>query len=222
MRRRRNKGASILIIISLIILICASFFIMQMRPLIKILAINEAEYIAIKSINDTVNKQILENYDNFDNLVLLEKDKDDKITAVKTNMQSMNLLKTQTILAVYETLNSFENLDINVPLGAVISSEFFATMGPNIPIKLINLSTADATFKNAFESTGINQTRHTISLEVSADMSVVFPFGNEKINIKSEFIVMETILMGSIPESYTYIDDTRSETLAKVNDYSNK
>lgn len=222
MRRRGNKVGNILIIISIITLICASFFIIQIRPLIKTLAINEAEYIAIKTINETVNREILENSYNLDNLVLLEKDKDDKITAVKTNMQSMNLLKTQTILSVYETLNNFENLDVNIPLGAIINSEFFGTMGPNIPIKLMNLSTADAIFKNEFESTGINQTRHTISLEVSADLSVVFPFGNEKINITSEFIVMETILMGSIPESYTYIDDTRSETLAKVNDYSNK
>ena len=36
----------------------------------------------------------------------------------------------------------------------------------------------------------------------------------------SQFPLAETIVLGDVPDSYTYIDDTESSLLGKINDYA--
>lgn len=188
----------------------------------KELAINQAQYIAISAINNSINEQIAKNVLNYDKISILEKDKDDKITAITTNMPIMNSLKASVTMSVYECLTNLENMDIYVPLGNLINGDYFSTRGPKLHIKVLALGTAQSQFKSEFTAVGVNQTRHRITLNVSADVKILFPFGNEKLTLVSDFVVMETILLGQVPESYTYIDDTESSGLSKFNDYSKK
>ena len=81
-------------------------------------------------------------------------------------------------------------------------------VGPRIPIKLLPVATADAKFATAFTSAGINQTRHQIIVEVTVDIGVVLPGLRTGTEVTSQVNIAETIIVGNVPNTYTYREDT--------------
>jgi hypothetical protein len=62
----------------------------------------------------------------------------------------------------------------------------------------------------AFETAGINQTRHEISLEASTQMRIVIPTGAETVSITTIVPVAEAIIVGEVPDSYINVPDVDS------------
>ena len=56
------------------------------------------------------------------------------------------------------------------------------------------------------QDSGINQTIYTISFDVNIRAAVVFPFRYREIPIKIENVISETVIIGAVPESYTYFN----------------
>lgn len=219
MRRRRfNIFPVFLMIVGFSVIITGAKAFNEYRNLMSVLTVNNAEYIVISAINESIIEQSSQNV--FTNLVLFEKDNEGKINAISTNMSAMNSLKANVTMAVYDKINQLEQISIEVPLGNLIGSDFFSTIGPKIKTSLLATGTPQCQFVSSFESSGVNQTIHRIMLNAKADICVVFPFGNHSFTIENDFIVMETILLGDVPESYTYVDDGNSTLIQKINDYN--
>ena len=66
-----------------------------------------------------------------------------------------------------------------------------------------------------FEDAGINQTRHKIYLILNATVRIVVGNTSQTVEISSQVLISETIIVGSVPESYTYLNDSSGE--AKYN-----
>jgi hypothetical protein len=71
---------------------------------------------------------------------------------------------------------------------------------------------ASTEFKNSFEATGINQTRHRIIIEANVTVGVLIPGEKTSANIKTDITVAETVIVGSVPDSYTYFE---SDTMGR-------
>ena len=59
----------------------------------------------------------------------------------------------------------------------------------------------------SFESAGINQTRHEISLEASVMMRIVIPAGADSVSVSTYVPIAESIIVGSVPDSYVSVPD---------------
>ena len=77
-----------------------------------------------------------------------------------------------------------------------------------------------ADFISAFTDAGINQTRHQIILEVTAEMRILTGLGGVDTEVTNQLVVSDTVIVGHVPEQYTYIDDTEQSLLGKINDYT--
>jgi sporulation protein YunB len=67
---------------------------------------------------------------------------------------------------------------------------------------MIPVGTIIIDIKNAFQSVGINQTRHAIYLHASAKVRVVLPVVSREIEVTYEMPITETVLMGKVPQFY--------------------
>ncbi len=210
------------LLIALLLLFCTIIMniYLQFRPVFEKLALNECTYIAITAINDTISNEIYQNQAKYPSLVILEKDIENRVTALSTNMLTINSMKADIINSVNDVVNDLAYKDIYIPLGNLLGSELFTGTGPNISVKILGIGVADADFISVFSTAGINQTRHSIMLSISADLTVVVPGENFETTVETEFVVSETILLGTVPNSFTYIDDQESTLLGKVNDYA--
>ena len=102
----------------------------------------------------------------------------------------------------------------------MIFLSIFAGQGPALHVGIASLGYADADFISAFTSAGVNQTRHQILLEIHAEARLMTTFGGCDVQLTTQMAVTDTVIVGTVPESYTYIDDTEQSLLGKVNDYA--
>ena len=79
-----------------------------------------------------------------------------------------------------------------------------------------SVGSSEANFRNAFTSAGINQTKHQIILTVDVSVSVLLPGFRTATKVSNSFIVAETVIVGTVPDTYTYFStdpDTYEEDL---------
>jgi len=203
MRRNRRR---ILFVVLFILLAGFVYLQLAVAPLVEELAkarvSNRASYI----INEAIEAQLLSEEIDYENIVFLEKDTAGSITALKTNINEINRLKTQ-ILGVVDTM--LLDLDINevgLPLGSLILPELFSGSGPKLPVKVMSISASDADFRNEFSEAGINQTSHRIMMDVHITMTILTPVGTESVTATSAVVVAETVIVGNVPNSYVRVE----------------
>ena len=201
-RRRRVRRRLLLILLMLLVLAAALFVQLLFAPFVREAARTRVINVASDRINDTINEQIAEDCVDYSNIICLEKDARGAITAVRTNMAEVNQLKTETLALLSRELLEMDTEQLYIPLGSVLMPEFFAGSGPKIPIQVVSLSTTDADFFSEFSSAGINQTQQRILMKVSINICVQTPAGSESVDVSSELVVAQTIIVGAVPDSY--------------------
>ncbi len=73
-----------------------------------------------------------------------------------------------------------------------------------------SVGTATARLDNQFSSAGINQTRHKIWLEMRAVVRLVLPTGAKAVDVQTQILIAESIIVGDVPDSFINIPDPDS------------
>lgn len=211
-RKKRNRIRLFWLILALVIL--AVFLVIRIRlfPLVRDMAVSRVTNEASNVINFAIDEQIKNGSVDYDNMVLLEKDATGNVTALKTNMNEVNRLKTQVLDIVNEEILDLAVDQIGVPIGNLVMPEFFSGRGFYLPVKVISIRSSDAEFQNQFSQAGINQTLHQILMNVGITMSVLTPAGTENVTITSQVVIAETVIVGNVPNSYVTLDTGKSES----------
>lgn len=153
-------------------------------------------------INDAVSKQISAGAIAYENIVYFEKDVSGRITALKTNIAQVNMLKTETLDFVNETLLDTDNFDIGVPIGSMVFPEFLSGRGPQIPVQIMSIRNSDAGFESNFTQAGINQTLHQLKMIVLVDVTVLVLGRTVDFTVSSDVVVAETVIVGQVPNTF--------------------
>lgn len=201
-RLRRRLRLPIVLLVALI-----AFLTVRARPLIRELATARVENQAQNVINDAVERLLEQGDIQYDRIVLLEKDVEGNVTALKTNIAEVNRLKTKTLAAVDSMVLELSADEVGLPLGSLVFPTFFSGSGPKLPVRILSISNSDADFRNVFSEAGINQTAHQIMMEVQLYMTVLTPVGTENVCVSSSVVVAETVIVGRVPQSYVNVGE---------------
>ena len=168
------------------------------RQVVRATACNRAS----QAINDAVRDTLAENREDCSALVLLQKDVKGNVTAVETNAARANRLRTKVLDAVDDRMREVSVSEIGIPMGNILMPTLFSGVGPQLPVKILSVSSSDASFESVFFSAGINQTVHRVMLNVCLSMTVLSPAGTEEINTDAQIVAAETVIVGVVPENY--------------------
>ena len=80
------------------------------------------------------------------------------------------------------------------------------------------IGTATAKFRDKFTAAGINQTKHQILLDVDVYVTILLPGITTYTKVSNEISVAETVIVGSVPQTYTYFSTTED----KIEDYADE
>lgn len=121
--------------------------------------------------------------------------------AITTDSAYINRVKTEVSRRAQENIDrSSEEEGVSVPLGSFTGLAFLSELGPRISLRVKSRSAVCCSFNSTFESAGINQTLHHITLNVKTDVAVYDPFRiYEGISISSDFEIAQTVIVGSVP-----------------------
>ncbi len=153
-------------------------------------------------INDAIDQQMAAGDIQYDRIVYFEKDLNGRITALKTNMNEVNKLKTSTLNIINDEILALDTSDIGIPLGSLFFSEFMSGKGPAIPVEIISIRNSDAYFTSDFSQAGINQTLHQLTMAVIVDVSVLVLGETASFTVTSEVVVAQTVIVGDVPDTF--------------------
>lgn len=205
-----------LLVLLLSILFCIGALLRtRVNPLTEEMALAQVSDVASNVINEAVNEQITEGNIQYEDLVTLQTDTAGNISALTTNMRQMNLLKSQILLLLEEKIHEVDEDEVGIPSGNLTGMQLLSGRGPHIPVKIISVANSDANFDGEFSDAGINQTHHKIVLTVAMDLVVLLPSGTVTEHVETDVCVAETVLLGRVPESYTYFNSVGQDAAAK-------
>ncbi len=132
----------------------------------------------------------------------IHRDSSDRIIAVTVNAETVNKLKGETISAIIHSLKDNYKESFNIPLGTLLGSRLFSAKGPDIEIQIIPLGTVATELTQKFTSVGINQTLHSLYLDVRISVKIASPFSSTEIDVATNVCIAETIIIGDVPFAY--------------------
>ena len=210
MRRTMSGKEKTLLIVSalaLALLTLAIVAAMHLKPILTSLATARVSNTVNGIVSAAVNETIYSGDVDYDRLISFEKDNEGKITAVKSNMAEFNRLQSEILVDILEKLSEVSTRDISIPIGTLTGSPLLAGRGPLIRVRMQSVGSSSARFENAFTSAGINQTKHQIYLVVDVYVSILLPGFSTVTKVSSSYAVAETVIVGSVPENYTYFSN---------------
>lgn len=178
------------------------FVVLRLYPMIEKVAAVNVDNDAAGAINRAIDNVIDEGRISYERLVLLEKDENGRITALQTNMAEANHLKTDVLAQIGKNILDLSVEDLSIPLGSVLFPELLSGSGPLITVRVLAVRTSYANFQNRFSAAGINQTLHQIVMHVGITVTVATPSGLLDVPVVSDVVVAETVIVGTVPDTY--------------------
>lgn len=192
--------------ISVALLALAVVATSHLRALLGNLAVTRVTNMVGQVVTAAVSDTLANGEISYSNLITLEKGDGGSITALHSNMAEFNRLQSGITQDVLNRLGQVSDTDLVIPVGTLTGSALLVGRGPSVRVKMQSVGSCSAHFENQFDQAGINQTTHRILLCVDVSMSILLPGFRTSTQVSNSFSVAETVIVGAVPDSYTYFD----------------
>lgn len=211
MRRRppmppRQKAKLFCFFLSAILVMLAFIATSHLRSMLGSLAVTRVSNMVGRVVTDAVSDAVSSGEIQYNNLITLEKNASGGIAAMQSNMAEFNRLQSTITQEILDRLGEMSDIDLRIPIGTLTGSALLAGRGPGFSVRMQTTGSCSARFENQFTHAGINQTTHSILLCVDVSMSILLPGFRTGTNVSNTFSVAETIIVGDVPDTYTYFD----------------
>lgn len=216
-RRMLVRALALSVVVGVLTLVITAA--MQMRPLLASLATTKVSNTVTRIVSEAVYQAIEDGEIRYDGLVTFEKDETGQITAVRSNMAAFNHLQADILDTILTRIDQVSARELSIPVGTLTGFSLLAGRGPRISVRMESVGSSEANFHNEFVSAGINQTKHQIILTVDVSVSILLPGFTTATKVSNSFIVAETVIVGSVPDTYTYFATEPDTYLEDTKDY---
>lgn len=167
-------------------------------------------YTLAMNVTEDAILEITENID-YNSIISRVEDENGNLNALCVNTGELNRISNALTLKIGKEIADNESSKIKVPLALLFDTGIFGGSGFKIHIKTVPLGDTKIDCISQFDSTGINQTRHRIILDIKTYYTIIAPVYIKNECYHKEFVLAETIINGNIPNSYYNLDLTKLE-----------
>lgn len=199
---QRNRLRRIFAIVLLLIVGLTLLFRLRLAPMAERLMATQVDNQASDAINAAIAEQIAAGEIDYSRMITVEKDAQGNVTALRTNIAEINRLKTSVLQRVDAKLQNLSMEELGVPIGSIVLPELLSGRGPKIPVRVLAVRTSDAVFRSSFTGAGINQTKHSITIDVHVVITILTWTGTQEISVDSAVVAAETVIVGNVPTTY--------------------
>ena len=201
-RKKRRRRRIILIVLLLVVTGLILLVELHLSPYIRELARNQAVNAASNAITDAVGEMLRREDTDFSRVIVLEKDVQGHITALRTDMGQVERLKVEVLGILGGLIAEINTQQLGIPLGNLLLPDLLAGTGPVLPVKAVSLTMSNADFFSDFTEAGINQTLQTLKVKFTISLTILTTVGYETVDVDSDVMVAQTVLVGTVPETY--------------------
>ncbi|MBR5439528.1 MAG: hypothetical protein IKV61_04865 [Clostridia bacterium] len=168
-----------------------------------LIKIGEASYQGVLSTASyyAIDKTLENNY-NYENLFNIHKNEEGEIVMITADSYKFNSLTVKLADSVTNYMADYINSGVEVPIGVFSGIGLLQGFGKKVKMPLVVISSIKCEIISSFESAGINQTRHTLYVDVTPDAAVITKATNKKLVDNIRVMIYDNVIIGKVPEAY--------------------
>ncbi len=201
---RRILGKSS-IFIGIVIMILTIIFDIWFRPVIERMFEYRCKLIADRAVSSAITEHLETTDEDYSDIVTFVYDENGQIGALRTNPPKINSMKAAIMERVNTSLSSVKAEKVGITLGTLSGVSYLYGVGDEIMFTVKPVGVARSTLYSKFESSGINQTMHSVILQIDTEVSPLIPGVTDTFMVTTEFIVAQTVIVGEVPNSFSNI-----------------
>lgn len=203
MRKRRLRLKIKLILIAAIaalIVLVVLFFNNATSVILAVSSANMRAYNTV-AVNSAVGDILLGGL-SYDDIVTVTYNDEGDVSTISANSSTVNSIARRAAYFTQTNLTELSQSGVDIPLGAFTGIEALSGYGKMLNVKIVPVVSTECSFISRFVSAGINQTLHSIFIEVVTDITIVLASRTERVLATAEVLVCESIINGKIPQIY--------------------
>ena len=158
---------------------------------------NECVYI----INEAVQYAMQKN-GNLTEILDVEKNETGVISCVSVDHGMLNQLSLYAMEVLKDEMIGLTNIELSVPLGNMLGSEFLSGRGPVIRAEAFPQGGIGISYQTRFSDAGINQVLFHLEMVVKVEMETVFGLRHFYQSVERSVPVCDVVIVGNVPETY--------------------
>lgn len=123
---------------------------------------------------------------------------DGSVSSVSVDAAAVNAVSARMVERLERELTHF-SVTSELPLGDLILPTYFSGRGPSLKIHSTVYGAVSGEVKSALSDAGINQTLHSLELEIKVNLSVVCMGQEEALEVVCLLPLAEALVVGGIP-----------------------
>ncbi len=215
-KKKKKKLSHKLIIFGVLTLIFVIFLDFHARPTIINMCKYHLDQFASTKISEAITKSIEELDYNYNDYIKIETTDSGKILAIHTNARQITIIHNNIMDKIGRALEKFNSEKIDIHIGSLSGVVWLSGFGPIVSIKVTPKGKASSEIISNLQEAGINQTLHQIRIKITATIAGFIPGYSTEIQTKSEYILAESLIVGSVPNYYTKIISSANENLSDM------
>lgn len=159
--------------------------------------------------NVYIKRDIVPTNSNINNLLIINKNKQDEILYVDINAEEANKIMIDVVTKIQNNINKIEfeddllkkhnnNIYMKVPL-TFNSGSLISSLGPKIPVKLDFYEQVLASIDTEITNYGINNALIKIYLTIDLEQKIYVPFKNDKFKRSYRVLLSAKMTNGNVP-----------------------
>ena len=205
-QKRRRIVALILLLLLVVSIVLYIFCVIN--PVVKEATWASIYSLSTSAVSDAVYDVIAEEGLKYEDLVNISYDNNGEISLISVDTVLVNNLARRFYQVAQVYLDEMGNNGIDIALGTFTGLPFLVGVGPCVNIKFVQIGAMTSNFRSNFTSAGINQTNHSLYIELHASVSLVLPTYSSTVDSVTEFLVTESVITGKVPEVYLGSNNT--------------
>ena len=219
-KKKKKKLSHKFIILGILFLILAFFLDVRTRPTIISMCNYHLDQFATTKINEAIMESIKELNYNYNDYTTIQNSEDGKILAIHTNARQITNMHTNVIKKVDHAIEQFNSQKVDLHTGSLSGIVWLSGLGPIVSIKVTPKGKASSEIISSLDEAGINQTLHQILLKIVANIAGVIPGYSTEIQAKCEYVLAESLIVGTVPNHYTKIISNGKESASNMYKYT--
>ena len=218
-RGRQSRLGVVLLFMGIVLLALVLFATSRLQPLLTRLAVARASNMVNRIVTGAVNEAVENGEIRYEQLITFEKDNNGRIAALHSNMAVCNRLQSEILDLILARIEEIPARELSIPIGTLLGPSVLAGRGPRVSVRMEAAGSSSAHFENTFTSAGINQTNHRIVLHIDVSISILLPGFTMATKVSNAVTVAETVIVGTVPETYTYFSTNPDDGADDQKDY---
>ncbi len=151
------------------------------------------------AVSAAVREKVVSGEASYHRIMIPTTDGNGRIIALEADIAAVSALRTALSDRISALLDTAE-IYAAIPVGNLTGADFLHGRGTPMRFRITSEGGVETNIRDEFVTAGINQTSHTLYLDVKASMCLLLPSGAETVVVETSIVLAQTVIVGEVPE----------------------